>query len=254
MRTIFFTGAGLSADSGVPTFRGPGGIYKNRPVEQWLTGENYSREPARSEIDAWYDSRRQHLAACQPNAAHRGIAEYALRHPNTLVMTQNVDDLLERAGLLEELILHLHGSIVHLRCTACGYRIHIGYTRDPAQRCPSAACRATSHTGASHTRTGHPGYLRTDVVLFGEEAPLYRTMWHELAEHHDDDALVVIGTHGSVIAIGQIARSLPGLRILNNLHPSEALDESAFDHVVRAPAAEAFPRILERLEAWRASR
>jgi NAD-dependent deacetylase len=244
MKTIFFTGAGLSADSGVPTFRGPGGIYKNRPVEQWLTGENYSREPARSEIDAWYDTRRHHLAGCEPNAAHRGIAEYALRHPDTVVMTQNVDDLLERAGLPADRILHLHGSIVHLRCRRCGHRIHIGYARDPDQPCPATGCSAS----------GLRGHLRTDVVLFGEEAPLYQTMWRELAAQRDDDALVVIGTHGSVIAIGETARRLPGLRILNNLHPSDALDESAFDQVIRAPAADAFPRILDLLAEWRTAR
>jgi NAD-dependent deacetylase len=239
MRTIFFTGAGLSADSGIPTFRGPGGIYKDLPVEQWLTGENYSREPARSEIDGWYDSRRQHLATCEPNTAHHGIAEYARRHPNTLVMTQNVDDLLERAGIPENRVLHLHGSIVHLRCRRCDHRIRIGYDRDPAQGCPAPGCN---------------GGLRTDVVLFGEQAPRYRDMWHGLAEHGPDDALVVIGTHGSVISIGNAARRLPGLRILNNLHPSEALDETAFDEVIRAPAAEAFPRIVELLDEWREAR
>jgi NAD-dependent deacetylase len=239
MRTIFFSGAGLSADSGVPTFRGPGGIYKDLPVEQWLTGENYSREPARSEIDAWYDSRRQHLSTCEPNDAHRGIADYALRHDNTLVMTQNVDDLLERAGLPEDQVLHLHGSSGHLPCGRCDPRTRIGSTRDPEERCP---------------RIGGAGYLRTDVVLFGEEAPLYRRMWHELGEQSADDALVVIGTHGSVISIGETARRLPGLRILNNLHSSEALDELAFDEVIRAPAAEAFPRIVEILDEWRAER
>lgn len=238
MRTIFFTGAGLSADSGIPTFRGPGGIYKDMPVEQWLTGENYSREPARTEIDAWYDSRRKHLAACEPNPAHGGIAEYALHHPDTLVMTQNVDDLLERAGLPDDRVLHLHGSIVHLRCRRCGHRIRIGYDRDPAQGCTAAGCN---------------GQLRTDVVLFGEEAPLYRTMWQSLSTQSPGDALVVIGTHGSVIGIGEAARRLPGLRILNNLHASEALDESVFDEVIRAPAAEAFPRILQLLDEWRAA-
>jgi NAD-dependent deacetylase len=154
-------------------------------------------------------------------------------------MTQNVDDLLERAGLPEDQVLHLHGSIVHLRCVRCGHRTRIGYTRDPAERCPTTGCG---------------GYLRTDVVLFGEEAPLYRRMWHELGEQSADDALVVIGTHGSVISIGETARRLPGLRILNNLHSSEALDELAFDEVIRAPAAEAFPRIVEILNEWRAAR
>jgi NAD-dependent deacetylase len=79
-------------------------------------------------------------------------------------------------------------------------------------------------------------------------------MWRELAAQRDDDALVVIGTHGSVIAIGETARRLPGLRILNNLHPSDALDESAFDQVIRAPAADAFPRILDLLAEWRTAR
>src|SRR5690625_265564 len=239
MRTIFFSGAGLSADSGVPTFRGPGGIYKDMPVEQWLTGTNYSREPMKSEIDASHDQRRAGLAQVEPNSAHRGIAEYAQRHPNTIVMTQNVDDLLETAALPEDQVIHLHGSIVHLRCRHCSYRIHIGYERDPDARCGNDGCG---------------GKLRTDVVLFGEEAPLYRTMWDQLAAQGPEDALVVIGTHGSVISIGEVARRLPGLRILNNLHPSEALDESAFDKVLMAPAAEAFPKIVEILEDWRSSR
>lgn len=239
MRTIFFSGAGLSADSGVPTFRGPGGIYRNRPVEEWLTGENYSREPFRSEIDAWYDARRQHLSRCEPNAAHHGITEYARRHPETIVITQNVDDLLERAGLPEDKVIHVHGSIVHLRCRSCGNRIRIGYHRDPEASCAAGGCG---------------GILRTDVVLFGEMAPLYREMWQTLAEQGPDDALVVIGTHGSVIGIGETARNLPGLRILNNLHASETIDESAFDVVIRAPAAEAFPQILDILDDWRDSR
>lgn len=237
LRTIFFTGAGLSADSGVPTFRGPGGIYKDLPVEKWLTGHNYDREPTRSEIDAWYDARRHHLASCTPNAAHHGIAEYAARYPGTVVMTQNVDDLLERAGLPEDRVLHLHGSIVHLRCRRCDQRTRIGYYRDPAQRCTAAGCN---------------GSLRTDVVLFGEEAPRYRDMWQILTQQGPRDALVVIGTHGSVISIGEVARRLPGLRILNNLHPSDALDEATFDEVIRAPAATAFPEIVRILDAWRA--
>lgn len=238
MRTIFFTGAGLSADSGVPTFRGPGGLYNGIPAEIWLTGENYGREPARSEIDGWYDARRQHLSTCEPNAAHRGIAAYALRHPETLVITQNVDDLLERAGLPEDRVLHLHGSLVHLRCVKCGHRVRIGYTRDPEPACPEPECGAR---------------LRADIVLFGEEAPLYQALWRALGEQEPDDALVVIGTHGSVISIGEAARMMPGLRVLNNLHPSAALDESSFDQVIMDSAAEAFPRILELLDEWRAA-
>jgi NAD-dependent deacetylase len=239
MRTIFFTGAGLSADSGVPTFRGPGGLYNGIPAEYWLTGENYSREPWRSEIDLWYDARRKHLATCEPNAAHLGIASYALRYPETLVITQNVDDLLERAGLPEDRIMHLHGSLLHLLCVEKGHRLRIGYRRDPDLVCPEPGCGSR---------------LRADIVLFGENAPLYQAMWQALDQQGPDDALVVIGTQGTVISIGEAARVMPGLRLLNNLHSSAALDESSFDQVFRAPAAETFPRILEILEQWRSSR
>ena len=99
---------------------------------------------------------------------------------------------------------------------------------------------------------------RGGTILYSARSPEFlepegRAQAAENLRAENIDALVVIGTHGSVIAIGQVARNLPGLRVLNNLHPSEALDESAFDHVIRAPAAEAFPRIVEHLQEWRAS-
>src|SRR5690606_11241417 len=93
MRTGFFTGAGLSAESGIPTFRGAGGLYEGKEAEKWLSGSAYRQEPGRTRIDVRLADRRRDLAKREPNKAHRMIAEYCAEYPSALVITQNVDDL-----------------------------------------------------------------------------------------------------------------------------------------------------------------
>lgn len=234
MRVIVLTGSGLSADSGLPTFRGAGGLYDGVPAERLLSADGYRRDP--EAIERWLDRLRVAADRAEPNAAHRGLAGYQRRHPDTLLATQNVDLLLERAGAAE--VLHLHGRLDRLRCLGHAHELVLEGSRwDAPERCPTCASR-----------------LRSDVVLFDEPAPGYRPLHAALRRATAADALVVIGTQGNVLPVGDFAREFPGLTILDNLHRSGTSLERNFDHVFEASAVDAIGAIVALLEERRAGR
>ena len=111
-RITVLTGAGVSAASGVPTFRGAGGLWKSFKPESLATPQAFARDPRL--VWEWYDWRRQKIAACEPNLAHRVLASWSERFPNLTLITQNVDGLHERAGTRD--VIRLHGSIWEVRC------------------------------------------------------------------------------------------------------------------------------------------
>jgi len=234
MRVLVLSGSGLSAESGLPTFRGAGGLYEGMAVEEFLSKDGYARRP--DEVEAWLDELRAASVAAVPNAAHAALADYQLRHPDTVLCTQNVDTLLERAGAQE--VIHLHGRLDQLRCLGHAHPLPLGQgtrTQAPA-RCPRCGSR-----------------LRSDVVLFGELAPAYRVLQAILRRARPVDALVVIGTEGSLLPVNAFVGAFPGLRLLNNLHRSDSIDARLFHHVFEAPAAQAIEEVLAELEAWRAA-
>ena len=110
------TGAGISAESGIPTFRGPNGLWRRYRPEDLATPEAFARDPKL--VWEWYDWRRGLIAQAEPNAAHRALAGFEQRPRNLTVITQNVDGLHDRAG--SRRLLRVHGDIWILRCTACG--------------------------------------------------------------------------------------------------------------------------------------
>lgn len=118
-RVVLFTGAGLSAESGVPTYRGAGGIWSSYPWQEVACEAAFERDPAG--VIAFHRLRRQAVAACAPNAAHHAIARFLVERPETVVVTQNTDGLLERTGCRD--VIELHGSLWLVRC-ACGERPH----------------------------------------------------------------------------------------------------------------------------------
>ncbi len=176
---------------------------------------------------------RQRVGAASPNAAHRALAAYQDRHPRTLLFTQNVDSLLERAGSRE--VVHLHGRLDRLRCLGHGHVVVLdeGETWQPNARCAICGSR-----------------LRSDVVLFDERAPEYATLWRALKRAVSTDVLVVVGTQGTILPVADIARRFPGRRLLNNLHRSEAIDARLFDRVIEAPATVAAATIVRTIEEW----
>ncbi len=154
---VVLTGAGVSADSGVATFRDAGGLWEGQRPEDVATPEAWTRD--RAMVWRFYQKRRAQLATVQPNAAHRALATFATRCARSgvrfMLITQNVDDLHARAG---SVALPMHGELASLRCERCGARVRDLDHVDPAQFSPCAAC-------------GHEA-LRPDIVWFGE-APYF---------------------------------------------------------------------------------
>lgn len=234
MRVLVLSGSGLSADSGLPTFRGAGGVYEGMRAEAFLSAETYANDP--EAVEAWLDGLRVAGMDAEPNAAHRALAAYQTRHPETLLLTQNVDVLLERAGAHD--VVHLHGRLDRLRCLGHAHPVALGPggRADAPARCPRCGAR-----------------LRSDVVLFGEAAPEYATLRRVLRAARASDALVVVGTQGGVLPVDDIVRAFPGRTLLSNLHDSPHLDAARFTAVVPGRAAEVMDAVLAQVEAWRAA-
>ena len=175
----------------------------------------------------FYSKRRIELASVHPNAAHEMAAQWQSRHGADII-TQNVDDLFERAGAHD--VLHVHGRLTGLRCLSCETRWDWGYREfDPARDCcPQCGC--------AHD-------VKPDVVFFNERAPLYQKLWERLDSLSHEDLLVIIGTSGNVLPIAGIARHTRAVTVLSNLATEPAIPEHYFDHVLHGRAAEIAPRL-----------
>jgi len=202
MKVVVLTGAGISAESGVPTFRDADGLWEGHRVEDVATPEAYVAQP--HVVHRFYDARRAALAAVEPNPAHHALARLE-EHlgDDLLVVTQNIDDLHERAGSTR--VLHMHGELLSARCRACGERSR--WVGDLGDFPPCPACGV--------------GALRPDVVWFGEVP--YEMDRIEVALE-GADLFVSIGTSGAVYpAAGFVQYALAhGASTLElNLQPSE---------------------------------
>ena len=228
-KVIIFSGAGISAESGISTFRDSGGLWDNYKIEEICSAGclewNYD------ETINFYDKRRLDIKNKEPNKAHKAIKKLSDQYPNELkIITQNVDDMFERAGCRD--VLHLHGFLREVRCESCGFVDDIGYEklRDVYDACPR--CNYN---------------LRPNIVFFGEAAPKYADMYKEL---QDCEMLVVIGTSGNVINTDMFVRSGIQYAILNNLELSPAIDESIYTKVLYKKATEAIDEIVKDVESF----
>ena len=224
---VVLTGAGISAESGVATFRGPDGLWEGHRVEDVATPEAFARDPLL--VQTFYDQRRAKLKAVEPNAAHRALARLDAEWPGELlIVTQNVDDLHERAGAGR--VLHMHGELKSAWCLACDAR-----SRWEADLIAGPACPACSA----------PGQLRPDIVWFGEMPYEMDRIERAL---HDADLFVSIGTSGAVYpAAGfvQTARYLGARTLEMNLEPSQG---SIYFHESRiGRAGELVPAWVEEM-------
>ena len=199
---VILTGAGVSAESGVATFRGPGGLWEGQRVEDVCTPQALARDPAL--VHRFYDERRAKLASVEPNAAHRALARLDAEWPGELLLvTQNVDDLHERAG--SKRLIHMHGELKSALCARCGDRGEWSGPLPPESVC--GACGAAT--------------LRPDIVFFGEMPYAMDAIERALA---GADLFVSIGTSGAVYpAAGfvQTARYHGAETLELNLDPSE---------------------------------
>jgi NAD-dependent deacetylase len=235
---LFFTGAGLSADSGMPTFHGAGGLHcRPTSAAAALSARLSASDP--SALNAFCDDLRASLADLRPNAAHEAIATLKREFGERLVhFTQNFDDLCERAG--EEGVVHVHGRITRMRALDDpSDTVEIGHRRY------WAGASGQAHERGFRFRSPSGSLYRPDIVLFGEEAPLYAPMREAIDRLREQDVAVVIGTRGEVVRIFEMLRWSRCRKVLNNLHRSEFIDDRLFDRVYRCPAAEAASRIVD---------
>ena len=228
MRIVLLTGAGVSAESGLGTFRGAAASLWNRHDPMTLaTPEAFARDPGT--VQAFYDDRRRAALLAAPNAAHHALVrlEHAVGDALTLV-TQNVDDLHERAG--SRRVLHMHGELLRARCLRCGV---------------TPAWRDDLGTGEPCPACGTAGALRPDVVWFGEMPMHLDAIGAALAEA---DLFVAIGTSGSVYpAAGFVAEArAQGVRTTElNLAPSDTA--RLFDDRMYGPATEIVPAWVDQV-------
>ncbi len=219
-KIVILSGAGLSAQSGISTFRDSGGLWENYDINRICTAGcldwNYD------ETVYFYNLRRTDISDKFPNHAHKVIAKLKQQYPDKIeVITQNVDNLLEKAGC--EDIVHLHGFLPELRCMDCDTIYNVEYKeQDTSETCPK--CN---------------GKLRPNIVFFGEPAPKYEDMHNILSQC---GLFITIGTSGHVIDVSFLTQ-YADYTILNNLEPSEAIIEEAFDKVYYENATTAIDKI-----------
>jgi NAD-dependent deacetylase len=224
-RIAVLTGAGMSAESGVPTFRdAQTGLWAQFDPQQLATEEAFRAHPSR--VWDWYAFRRELIAKVEPNAGHRALAAFAQRHPGRLTLiTQNVDGLHQRAGSPH--VLALHGNIFE----------------DKWLDTPKACCKADAAAAGSPPYCDRCGnMLRPDVVWFGEALPLPALATAEEAAGACD-LMLVVGTSGVVYPAAGLARTAAGKVVIINPEPTE-LDDAA-DAVLRGKAAQLLPQLLE---------
>lgn len=228
---VILTGAGISAESGLATFRGPDGLWEGHRVEDVCTPEALARDPAL--VHRFYDERRARLAEVEPNAAHRALARLERKfHGDLLLVTQNVDDLHERGGCDD--VLHMHGELTSALCAACDHRREWRGPLPSASRCP--ACGEAA--------------LRPDIVFFGEMPYQMERIEQALMEC---DLFVSIGTSGAVYPAAGFVRTARhfGARTLElNLDPSAG--SFYFEESRMGPASELVPLWVEQILAQQA--
>jgi len=225
---IVFTGAGISAESGIPTFRGAGGLWERHRPEELATPEAFARDPEL--VWRWYRWRQEVVYKAEPNPGHRAISELEAIGVVKAVITQNVDGLHQRAGSRD--VVELHGSLWRARCVKCGavYRLDKPVEEIPP-RCP---------------RCG--GLLRPDVVWFGE--PLPQDAWERAVELASrSDAVLVVGTSGVVYPAAYIPRVAKDHgAVVVEVNVEESAVTPIADFFLRGRAGDVLPRLVEEVK------
>ncbi|MCF0218083.1 MAG: NAD-dependent deacetylase [Malacoplasma sp.] len=231
-RLVIISGAGLSAESGIQTFRDDNGLWANHNVDQICNINTWKKNFKL--VHNFYNARRKELKNKTPNAMHYQIYEWQKQlKQNCIIITQNIDDLLEKAGC--ENVIHLHGFANKIYCFDCKYKYedlqYKPYNFKPCIKCNSK-------------------WIKPDIVFFGEAAPKYSILYSVVSSLNNNDMLLVIGTSGAVININGLASLNNALKILNNLHQEIYIDATLFDYVFYEKATTAASKIDEIIKKW----
>lgn len=219
---VFFTGAGMSAESGVPTYRGAGGIWKSYDWQEYACQQAFLREPEK--VLAFHEIRREKVLACSPHAGHHAITAYQQRHPQTVIVTQNIDGMHQRAGSTG--VLELHGSLWRLLCHEHGIFEDMGHRYEHKQ-CPKC-----------------DRWLRPDITWFGDS--LKRKVLEDVHDHLTHcDALISIGTSAVVwpaAGLPAVAKESGAFCLCINPEPPDNAD--LFDVIITERAGSALTAML----------
>jgi NAD-dependent deacetylase len=213
------TGAGVSAESGIPTFRSNGGYWQQHRFEDLATPQGFARDP--KFVWTWYEERRRFIALARPNAGHYALAEMERRVASFTLITQNVDGLHDQAG--SQNVIKLHGDIWNVRCLKCG---HEQVDRSELIDLPP------------HCECG--GMLRPGVVWFGEQLPA-GSMERAEAAVRAADLLIVAGTSAQVYPAAGL---IPMARVAVEINPEETAFSGEFAYSLRGTSAEILPQLL----------
>ena len=218
-KIVFVTGAGISHESGIPTFRGKDGLWRNYDAMKLATIDAFYDDPKL--VWEWYNERRANIFAAEPNPGHIAIAELE-KYAQVVVLTQNIDGLHQKSGSSN--VLELHGSIVKIKCTVCDFRDEImtEFTDVP----PRCKCGEI---------------LRPDVVWFGESLP--QDVWEKAITHASQCDLMIIAGTSLVVSP---ANTLPIYAKQNNamlieVNPDSTEMSSAMDMTIRDTSAKVLP-------------
>lgn len=228
-KIVFVTGAGISQESGIPTFRGTDGYWKKYDPMRLATIDAFYQDPRL--VWEWYEDRRKNILAAHPNKGHVAISDLA-RHMDVVVLTQNIDGLHQRAGSKQ--VLELHGSIIRIKCTVCNFKDNIAESFDELP--PKCKCGEI---------------LRPDVVWFGEALP--QDVWHDAINHAKScDVMIIAGTSLAVSP----ANTLPIFAKQNGatlieINPERTVMSGDMDLSLRETSASALPRLALSLEQFR---
>lgn len=223
-KIVFFTGAGMSAESGVPTYRGSGGIWHQYNWEEYACQQAFDRNPQK--VLEFHELRRQAVLKCQPHAGHTIIAALENQHRGVGVVTQNIDGMHQRAGSRN--VIELHGSLWRLRCPIHGVRDDFGekYERYECEICGN--------------------WLRPDIVWFGDMLN-DDVIRQASAAIEECDLFISIGTSGVVwpaAGFPKIAKD-NGARCIE-INPERSEMSSMYDETIRMAAGEALPQLFRK--------
>ena len=228
---IVFSGAGLSAESGLSTFRGTSGLWENVSLDKVCNFATWERNF--DAVHEFYDARRIAASGAKPNRAHLTIAEWQKRWSGRVqILTQNVDPLLEWAGCHS--VVHLHGDVLSMHCVACDLQWKIEAAAYDQSGCPTCRRKKT---------------VKPAVVFFGQAAPEYEVLHATVRELTPADTVIVVGTSGTVLPADRLFGHSPAYSILVNLEPGREMDVSAFRERCYGNATQVLPALTEKITA-----
>jgi len=233
-KIMILSGAGLSAESGIKTFRDHDGLWENYNVMEVCSTQGWIAD--HKKVTKFYNERRRDLEFKEPNRAHKVLCQLEKEYRGRVIhLTQNIDNLMEKAGSKD--IIHLHGTLTDLRCEACTEVFDIGYApQDGSEKCPSCGNKR----------------LRHNVVMFGEAAPEYSNIHQAIRE---STLFIAIGTSGNVIDIVSIAKEFkhsilidPKRQLIESAFNQDNYIDDYFEHFIQKKAGESMDEMMKIVE------